>query len=279
MIKFIEKAPYAPVEYSYDVEEILYKGKSKFQEIIVIKNPHFGKMLILDDVVQLTERDEFFYHEMLTHVIMHAHPHPKKVIVIGGGDGGTVREVLKHKNVEKVYFVEIDEEVINISKKFFPTVSCGIDDPRVEIKIMDGAEFILKRKSADIDAVIVDSTDIIGFARSLYTTEFFTTLRDCLTEEGMFVTHSESVHFHMDMVIEIQETLKKVFPVVDLYTAPIATYPGNWWSFSCASKKYGCREPRRISDIETKFYDSEIHLQSFVPKRLYEKLLNKSLKW
>ena len=99
MIKFTEKAPYAPVEYSYDVEEILYKGKSKFQDIMVIRNPHFGRMLILDDVVQLTERDEFFYHEMLTHVVMHAHPDPRKVIVIGGGDGGVVREVLKHKTV------------------------------------------------------------------------------------------------------------------------------------------------------------------------------------
>ena len=104
----------------YEVENILYKGKSKFQEIMVIQNPHFGKMLILDGVVQITERDEFFYHEMLTHVALHAHPAPKKVIVIGGGDGGAVREILKHKTVEKVYFIEIDEEVINVSKKFFP---------------------------------------------------------------------------------------------------------------------------------------------------------------
>src|SRR4030042_5685337 len=150
MIKFFEKAPYAPVEYLYDVEEILYKGKSKFQEIMVIRNPYFGKMLILDDVVQLTERDEFFYHEMLTHVVMHAHPDPRKVIVIGGGDGGVVREVLKHRIIEKVYFVEIDEDVINVSKKFFPNVASGVDTPRVEIKIMDGAEFVKKRKRSDI---------------------------------------------------------------------------------------------------------------------------------
>src|SRR4030043_971687 len=152
MIKFFEKAPYAPVEYLYDVEEILYKGKSKFQDIMVIRNPYFGKMLILDDVVQLTERDEFFYHEMLTHIVMHAHPSPKKVVVIGGGDGGVVREVRKHKTVDKVYFVEIDEEVISVSKRFFPDVASGIDDLRVEIKIMDGAEFIKKRKPSDIDA-------------------------------------------------------------------------------------------------------------------------------
>jgi len=279
MIKFTERAPYAPVEYLYDVDEILFKGKSKFQEIMVIRNPHYGRMLILDDVVQITERDEFFYHEMLTHVVMHANPSPKKVIVIGGGDGGVVREVLKHGSVEKVFFVEIDEEVINISKRFFPTVSCGIDDPRVEIKIMDGADFVAKRKSSDIDAVIIDSTDIIGFARSLFTTDFFNAVKNCLTENGMFVTHTESPHFHKDMVVEIQEVLKKVFPLVDLYTAPLATYPGNWWAFAVASKGPSPREMRHAFDIKTRYYSDEIHQQSFVPKGFYEKLMQRKLEW
>jgi spermidine synthase len=279
MIKFFEKAPYSPVEYAYDVEEILYIGKSKFQEIKVIKNPYFGRMLILDDVVQLTERDEFFYHEMLTQVVMHAHPHPRKVVVIGGGDGGTVREVLKHKRVEKVYFVEIDEAVIQVSKKYFPGVSSGVEDPRVEIKIMDGAEFMKKRKRPDIDAVIIDSTDIIGFARSLFTNEFFTAVKDCMQDDGMFVTHTESLHFHKDMVIEIQEVLKKVFPVVDLYTAPIATYPGNWWAFAVASKKLSPRELRQKPTVQTKYYSDEIHQHAFLPKGFYKKLLQRKLSW
>jgi len=279
MIKFFEKAPYAPVEYSYDVEEILYKGKSKFQEIMVIRNPHFGKMLILDDVVQLTEKDEFFYHEMLAHVVMHALPYPKKIIVIGGGDGGVVREVLKHKTVEKVYFVEIDEEVINVSKRFFPTVASDVNDLRVEIKIMDGAEFVMKKKPSDVDAVIIDSTDIIGFARSLFTEDFFTSVKQCLTDDGMFVTHTESLHFHKDMVIEIQELLKTVFPVVDLYTAPIATYPGNWWAFAIASKGLSPRETRCNLEVTTKYYDEEIHRLAFMPKGLYEKLMQRKLEW
>jgi spermidine synthase len=279
MIKFFEKAPYAPVEYSYDVEEILYRGKSKFQEIIVIRNPHFGKMLILDDVVQLTERDEFFYHEMLTHVVMHAHPDPRRVIVIGGGDGGVVREVLKQETVEKVYFVEIDEEVINVSRRFFPNIASGVDDPRVELKIMDGAEFIVKRKSSDIDVVIIDSTDIIGFARSLFTTDFFTSIKNCLTDKGMFVTHTESLHFHKDMVIEVQGILKKIFPIVDLYTAPIATYPGNWWAFAVASKSLSPREIRRKLKIKTKYYSDEIHKQAFLPAGSYKKLMKRKLTW
>jgi spermidine synthase len=278
MIKFFEKDPYAPIQYVYDVEHILHKSKSQFQEIMVIENPHFGRMLILDGVVQITARDEFFYHEMLVHVLLHAHPDPKKVIVIGGGDGGVVREVLKHKSIEKIYFIEIDEEVINVSKKYFPEVACGVDDKRVEIKCMDGAEFV-KGREGDIDAVIVDSTDIIGFAKSLFTVEFFKSVKDSLTSDGMFVSLSESLHFHKDMVIEVQEALKLIFPVVDLYTAPLATYAGNWWTFSAASKKLNLRTMRRKYAIETKYYSDEIHTQAFMPPKMYEKLMHKGLQW
>lgn len=278
MIRFFEKEPYSPIEYTYKVESVLYEGKSKYQKILIIENPYFGKILILDGIVQLTERDEFFYHEMLTHVAMHAHPNPKRIAVIGGGDGGVVREVLKHKTVEKVYFVEIDEEVIRISKKFFPALSSGIDDPKVELKIMDGADFI-KKFSGSIDVIIVDSTDIIGFARSLFTEDFFNSITKALKPEGLFVTHSESFHFHLDIVIEIQQILKKVFPLVDLYSVPIATYPGNWWAFSIGSKTLNPRDIRRPFEIKTRYYDDEIHRQAFLPHKLYSKLMDKKLIW
>jgi spermidine synthase len=278
MIKLFEKDPYAPIQYVYDVENILYNGKSDFQEIMVVENRHFGRMLILDGVVQITERDEFFYHEMLVHILLHAHPNPKKVIVIGGGDGGVVREILKHNTIEKVYFIEIDKEVIEVSKKFFPGVACGVDDRRVEIKCMDGAEFV-KGRPGDIDAVFVDSTDIVGFAKSLFTVEFFKSVKDCLTDEGMFVTLSESLHFHKEMVIEVQEAMKLIFPKVDLYTASLATYAGNWWTFSAASKKHDLRTMRREYAIDTKYYSDEIHAQTFMPPKMYEKLMNKELRW
>lgn len=278
MIKFFEKDPYAPIQYVYEVEKVLYKGKSAFQEIMVFENAHFGRILVLDGVVQITERDEFFYHEMLTHVVMHSHPNPRNVIVIGGGDGGAVREVLKHDSVEKVYFIEIDKEVINVSKKFFPTVASGIDDKRVEIKCMDGAEFV-KGRNGDIDVIIVDSTDIVGFAKSLFTVEFFKTVKNSLTGDGMFVTLSESLHFHKDIVIEVQESMKLIFPIVDLYTAPIATYPGNWWTFSAASKKHSLRDVKRDFKIDTIYYNDEIHQQAFLPPKTYERLLQKKLRW
>jgi spermidine synthase len=278
MIKFFEIAPFVPITYAYEINKIHYRGKSKFQEILVIENAELGKMLILDGIVQLTEKDEFFYHEMLTHIVMHAHPNPKKVIVIGGGDGGTVREVLKHDTVEKVYFVEIDEEVINISKKFFPSVSCSIDDSRVEIRCMDGAEFV-KSSPQDIDAVIVDSTDPVGFSESLFTADFFTSIKNCLKDEGFFVTHTESLLLHKDIVIESQKTLKEVFPLVDLYATPIATYPGNWWAYAVASKKLDPREIKRSLSVDTRFYDEEMHAHAFIPRGFYEKLMSGALKW
>jgi spermidine synthase len=278
MVKFTETAPFVAIEYSYDVEKILYKAKSQFQDIMVFENKHFGRMLILDDIVQLTERDEFFYHEMLTHVAMHAHPDPKRVVVIGGGDGGTVREVMKHKSVEKCYFVEIDPEVIRVSREFFPSVSSAVDDPKVEIKNMDGAEFIKSRKG-DIDVILVDSTDPIGFARTLYSEEFFESVKGALTDEGIFVTHSESLLLHPDIVTEVQQNLTNIFPVVDLYTAPIATYPGNWWAFDICSKKHDPREMRRECEVETKFYSDEMHGHSFVPKGFRQRLLKGEIKW
>jgi spermidine synthase len=278
MIKFFEKDPYAPIQYVYDTEKVLYKGKSDFQEIMVIENLYFGKMLILDGVVQITERDEFFYHEMLAHVVMHAHPNPENVVVIGGGDGGAVREVLKHDTVKKVFFIEIDEEVINVSRKFFPSVASHVDDKRVEIHCMDGAEFV-KARSGDIDVIIVDSTDIVGFAKSLFTVEFFKSVKDSLTGEGMFVTLSESLHFHKDMVIEVQEAMKLIFPVVDLYTAPLVTYAGNWWTFSAGSKKHDLRTMKRGYGIDTRYYSDEIHSQAFLPPKMYERLMQRRLQW
>lgn len=279
MIKFYEQAPFVPLESGYEVEGILHKGRSRFQEILVVQSPDFGRMLLLDNVVQITEADEFFYHEMLTHVVMHAHPNPEKVIVIGGGDGGVVREVLKHESVQKVYLIEIDEEVINVSRIFFPAVASGLDDPRVEIKCMDGAEFVKKAPRGEIDAIIVDSTDIIGFARTLYTKEFFASVRNCLGRDGLFVTHSESLLFHRDTVLKVQEILKNAFPIVDLYTNTIATYPGYWWTYAVGSAALNPREMKRPFKIKTKYYDDEIHAQAFLTPKFYKKLLAGQLDW
>ena len=143
---------------------------------------------------------------------------------------------------------------------------------------MDGADLV-KGRNSDIDIVIVDSTDIVGFAKSLFTDKFSTSIKNCLTENGLFVTLSESLHFHKDIVIGVQETMKSVFPTVDLYTAPIATYGGNWWTFSVGSMKPDPREILRTETIETKYYCSDIHKNSFLPKEMYAKLMAGKIVW
>ena len=271
-IKLIEKDPYAPIKYQYEIAEILYRGKSPYQEFAVVTNPFFGRMLILDGVVQFTERDEFYYHEMLSHVALHSMKAPKTVIVIGGGDGGVIREVLKHPTVEKAYLVDIDSEVTRVSREYFPTVSAGLSDPRVVEAPMDGAIF-MKEFDGKADAILVDSTDIVGFAKSLFTTEFFGKAAAILGPEGVFVTLSESMHFHLPMVREVQKTLRTAFARSDLYTAPIATYPGNWWCFAVGSNGHDIRTQVRDAVTPTRYYCNDIHKSCFLPKYLYDRMM------
>ena len=273
MITFKERDPYAPIKYTYEVESVLFRQKSPFQDIMVFTNPWFGRVLVLDGVVQLTERDEYMYHEMLTHPAMHAHPAPKTVIVIGGGDGGIVREVLKHDSVEAVHLVEIDAMVVETSREFFPQVAVGLDDPRVTIHAMDGAVF-LKEADFHADVILVDSTDIVGHAKSLFAKEFFGSVHERLGGVGVYASHTESLHFHLPMARQLNEVISEVFPVVKVYTAPIATYAGNWWCFVTGAKGLDPATPSRWSDLDTVVYGPEMHEKAFLPERLLAKLFS-----
>ncbi len=273
MISFKERDPYAPIKYVYEVENVLFRQKSPFQDIMVFTNPWFGKILVLDGVVQLTERDEYMYHEMLTHPAMHAHPAPKTVVVVGGGDGGIVREVLKHDTVEAVHLVEIDAMVVETSRQFFPQVAVGLDDPRVTIHAMDGAVF-LKEADFRADVIIVDSTDIVGHAKSLFAQEFFKNVHDRLADVGVYASHTESIHFHLPMARQINEVITEVFPVVKVYTAPIATYGGNWWCLVTGAKGLDPATPSRWDDLDTVVYGPEMHEKAFLPERLTRKLFS-----
>jgi len=273
-IHFFERDPYAPVRHCYAVTKVLYHTKSQYQEILVFENPFFGRVLVLDGVVQLTERDEFIYHEMLAHVPLMAHPNPEKVLIIGGGDGGTLREVLKHKTVKEAVLVDIDKEVIETSKKFFPSLSVAFEDPRAIVVNEDGVKYLQDYEN-EFDVIIVDSTDPVGFAYALTTEEFFKTVFRALKDDGIYVGQSESIHYHLDIVRKFQNNLKSVFPIVDLYTAVIPTYAGYWWTFSIASKKHPVREPVRKKDFETKYYSEVVHKTAFLPDELYEKLVVK----
>jgi spermidine synthase len=270
---FQEKDPFAPIKYGYEVEEVICQRKTEYQELLIFKNPYFGKILALDGVVQLTERDEHFYHEMLAQVALHAHTAPHDVLIIGGGDGGTLREVLKHEVVRSVTLVELDSGVIDASKEFLPALSIGFSDARTKVLETDGAVF-LAQKEDEFDLIIVDSTDPVGPAQSLFTNRFFANAFSALKAEGIFVAQTESLHFHLDFVRDVQHRLREVFNIVDLYTVPLTTYAGNWWTFSIASKVHNPREVTRRCTAYTRYYSMDVHNHAFLPQSLYLSLMS-----
>ena len=275
---FRESDPFSPITYTYKINNILYSGRSPYQEIQVLDSPEFGRILVLDGVVQLTERDEFFYHEMLAHVALHAHLRPENILIIGGGDGGTLREVTKHEPVRNIQLVELDKEVIEISKRYFPSLTMGFSDTRVKVKEMDGSRFV-RDTTEKYDVVIVDSTDPVGSARNLFSEQFFSDVFSVLSEDGILVIQTESLHFHRQFVKETQHKLGKSFKIVRLYTVPLATYAGNWWTFSIASREYIPDMPNRKHTVGTKYYDEQVHKNAFLPETVYKKLMSGTLDW
>ena len=263
---FEERDPFSPIQYRYADVRPLYSARSELQEIQVLESDFFGRMLVLDGVVQLTERDEFLYHEMLVHVPMHSHVAPKRVLIVGGGDGGALREVLKHESVERVTLVELDREVIEVAKKFFPDMAAGFASPLVTVRHGDGAAF-LDDEGRQFDIILVDSTDPVGPSTSLSTPEFFRSASEALNDGGVFAMQTESLHFHADYVNRVQRALKAGFGAVDLYGAPIATYAGNWWTFSLASHAPVGREPVREPAPGLRIYCRELHRSAFVPSK------------
>jgi spermidine synthase len=248
---------------SYKIKETLHKERSKFQDISIVDTYRFGRMMILDDVVQTTEKDEFIYHELMVHMPLFTHPNPEKVLVIGGGDGGCIREVLKHPSVKKAVLVEIDDRVVEVSKQFLPTISQGLDDPRVEVKIEDGINYVKETKN-EYDVIIVDSTDPEGFSLTLFSDEFYKAIYSCLKEDGLFVSQTSSPFFRPEFLKETYERIGEIFPKTKLYVGNILTYFGVF-SFSMGSKKYSPDDIEEIRNIpmETKFFNKDIYKAAF----------------
>ena len=261
---FAESDPFSPINYRYAISRVLHERRSEVQEIKVLEHSFFGRILVLDDVVQLTERDEFMYHEMLAQVPMHSHPNPERVLVIGGGDGGTLREVLKHPSVRLATLVDIDPEVSEVSRLYFPRLSSSFADARAALKPGDGAVFLAETKEK-FDVILVDAPDPVGPAESLTTQAFYRDAMSALSDRGVFAMQTESLYFHFDFVQRIQKTLAGLFPSVALYAAPLATYAGNWWTFSLASKAPLSPVPVRKSTVETVYYSPDAHEKAFVP--------------
>ncbi len=257
--------------------KVLLSERTPFQKIDVLETDQFGRILVLDGAINVGEKDEFIYHEMLTHVPLFAHSQVKDLLVIGGGDGGVVREALKH-SIGRIDLVEIDKRVIDISRQYFPGVSCGLDDPRVHITIDDGARFLENTKDA-YDLIVVDSTDPIGVGEALYEEAFYRNVFGALRQNGIVTTQSESPFFDRDIVKDLYATLREIFPLVRMYLAPVPFYPGTYWSFEFCSKGIDPvndfnPSAKLLEKIDTHYYDEWVHRGAFIIPRCIRDLLD-----
>lgn len=242
----------------------LVTEKTEFQDLAIIDTEQFGRMLVLDGMVQTTIADEFVYHEMITHVPLNTHPNPKKVLVIGGGDGGTIREAIKHPKVEKAVLVEIDRRVVDLSKEYLPEISCGLDNPKVEVIIDDGIKHVAENPDT-YDIILVDSTEPVGPAVQLFSADFYRSIFRALKEDGLFVAQTESPFFNDDLISQVYRSIGGIFPVTKLYLASVPTYPSGLWSFTMGSKKY---DPEQVSTDQvqqypTRYYNAGVHQGCF----------------
>lgn len=268
---------------SYKIDEHLYHKKSKFQTIDVYTNKTFGNYLVIDDIMMITQKDEFIYHDMIVHVPMASNPNIKNVLVIGAGDGGTVRELTRYNSIYSITMVEIDEEVVNASYLYFPEVSGKLKtDNKVSLIFDDGIKFVENSKDNSYDLIIVDSTDPIGPGEGLFSTEFYKNCYRILTSEGILVNQSESPYYPFN-IRELQRSctkINRIFPILEYYQSFIPTYPSGHWMFGFASKKINPINANIDSwnnlKINTKYYNTELHKGSFALPNYVKKIINEA---
>lgn len=267
------------VKLSIRIDKQLYSGQSDFQRIDVFESYDLGKVLVLDGFLMFTEKDEFIYHEMMVHVPMAVHPEVKKVLVIGAGDGGVIRELSGYKNIERIDLVEIDPMVVEVCKKYIPQTSLKMEDPRVHIYYEDGLRFT-RRKDDYYDLIIVDSTDPFGPGESLFTKEFYGNSYKALKEDGIMVNQHESPFYPQD-ALACKRAHKRIvdsFPIARIYQAHIPTYPSGHWLFGFASKTYhplkDLNEERwNEKKLVTKYYTTKLHLGAFYLPKYVEEIM------
>lgn len=269
------------VKFSIQVDKQLYSSHSEFQRIDIFSSKEFGKFLTLDGYMMLTEKDEFIYHEMIVHVPMAVHPCVKKALVIGGGDGGTVRELVRYPEIEHIDVVEIDEEVVEACRRYLPQTACGFADERVHIYYDDGLKFVRKFVE-EYDLILVDSTDPFGPGEGLFTKEFYGNCYKALRADGIMVNQHESPFYPNDATA-MQRAHKRIvesFPISKVYQAHIPTYPSGHWLFGFASKKYHPLDGQdaacwKARGIQTRYYNEQLHRGAFALPNYVEELLEK----
>ncbi|MFQ6103752.1 MAG: polyamine aminopropyltransferase [Candidatus Glassbacteria bacterium] len=252
------------------IEKILHVEQSRYQHIVVFKTMSHGVVMVLDGYIMTTELDEFYYHETLVHPPMHVASDPRRVLIIGGGDGGSAREVLRYASVEKVDMVEIDGRVVEVSKKYMPGLSSSLNDPRLALHIENGVRFV-RECDERYDVIIVDSTDPIGPAIALFSEPFYRNCCRILSDDGAFAAQSESPLYQIEGMQPIYRNLRRAFPRVCPYFGPVPSYGGQW-SYALATKGKDPAEPEKREPIPgLRYYNESVHRGLFhLPNNLKE---------
>jgi spermidine synthase len=277
--RWIDEEYQGVVRTGFRLKKRIFAGRSPYQKVEVVETAGHGRLLLIDGMTMVSERDEFVYHEMIAHVPLFVHPRPRRVLVIGGGDGGTVREVLRHPGVERCVLAEIDPLVVETARRYIPLTAGALSNPRCEVRIGDGVDFV-RRTAERFDVVIVDSTEPFGPAKELFGPAFYKSVRRILTENGIVVSQAGSPFYEVGTIRNLHRILGRVFPVVDAYLFTNLTYPGGLWAFSYASK--GLRpvkdlRPARVkaARLPLRWYDAEVHAGAFALPPFLKKALGR----
>lgn len=273
------------VKLSVRVNKQLFAGESEYQRIDVFESPEFGKFVALDGEIVFSDADEFVYDEMVTHVPMAVHPHVKNVLIIGGGDGGVAKELIRYPDIETIDVVEVDKMFVDVCRDIFPEVAAGMNDPRVNIHYEDGLRF-LRNKRSQYDLIINDSTDPFGHTEGLFTKEFYGSCYKALREDGIMVYQHGSPFYDEDEQAcrDMHRKVYRSFPISRVYQAHIPTSPSGYWLFGFASKKYHPLKDFRPEEwnalgIKTEYYTTNLHLGAFMLPRYVEDLLEEEEKY
>ena len=265
--------------FSLKITEKLHEEQTAFQKIAIYATEKFGNLMVIDGFYMLTGLDNFIYHEMLSHPALFTHPAPENVVIIGGGDCGTLHEVLRHTSVTRALQVEIDERVTRLAEQYFPELCVSNNDARAEFLFDDGIRWVQQAEAGSVDVVIVDSTDPIGPAEGLFTEAFY---RDChrvLGDDGILVQQSESPLFHMDIIMPMRRAMRAAgFNDTQTLFFPQPCYPSGWWTATMAAKQAFGDQYREVAaqnkEFETRYYNAAIHRAALTPPEFFVKVMN-----
>ncbi len=274
---FTEHERFMHSAFALQTKEKLHEEQSPFQHIEIYATESFGNLMVIDGCIMLTSKDNFFYHEMISHPVLFTHRAPKSVWIIGGGDCGTLREVLKHSGVEQVLQIEIDERVTRLAERYFPELCQANDDPRAEMQFIDGIAWAADAPADSVDIIIVDSTDPIGPAKGLFGADFYRDCRRCLREDGLFIQQSESPLFHLGIIANMRRAMREArFVRQQTLFFPQCVYPSGWWSVTMAGNvplHAFRRDDAAGKAFATSYYNHEIHSAALAQPEFFKQAL------